>query len=112
MKLSLKTTIIATEKLRDYILNPANPESKSKARFLEAMGYERQNWSVLESDLREQHLTIEVTPGRESIYGKKYEIFAPLVGPNSKSKWLRSIWMIRTGESFARLITLVPEKQP
>jgi len=41
-----------------------------------------------------------------------YEIVAPLVGPNGQKRWLRSIWMIRNGESVARFITLIPEKQP
>ena len=50
------------------------------------------------------------TSGKESIYGKKYEIIA-LVGPNGQRRWLRSIWMIRANESFARFVTLIPEKK-
>ena len=76
------------------------------------MGYEQKHWKILETDLREQHLFQEATPGKKSIYGEKYEIFAPLVGPNGEERWLRSIWMIRLGESVARFITLIPEKKP
>lgn len=46
------------------------------------------------------------------MYGEKYEIVAPLVGPNGNTRWLRSIWMVRKGEPVARFITLIPEKQP
>ena len=105
-------TIIVPEKLRDYLLNFNNPEGKPKARFLKAMGYERKNWQVLENDLRKQHLSVEASLGKKSIYGTKYEIFAPIMGPNSKKRWLRSIWMIRHGESIPRFITLIPEKAP
>jgi hypothetical protein len=40
MKLSEKTTVIAREKLLDYILNPAHPDGKSKARYLQEIGYD------------------------------------------------------------------------
>lgn len=112
MKLSPITTIIAPEKLRDYALNPANPDGESKARFLGEMGYNQEDWQTFEADLRAQHLSQEARPGKKSMYGEKYEIVAPLSGPNGNTRWLRSIWMIRKGEPFARFITLIPEKQP
>lgn len=93
------------------MLNFANPDGESKARFLEEIGYNQQNWQILEADLRAQHLSQEARPGKQSRYGEKYEIVAPLVGPNGQRHWLRSIWMIRNGESVARFITLIPEKQ-
>jgi len=111
VKLSLETTVIAPEKLLDYILNFANPDGEPKARFLGEMGYDQKKWQILENDLREQHLTLEASSGKESIYGKKYEIIAPLVGPNGQRRWLRSIWMIRANETFARFVTLIPEKK-
>ena len=72
----------------------------------------KKNWKTLDLDLREQHLSQEAIPGQKSHYGEKYEILAPLVGPNGKMRWLRSVWMIRKGESIARFITLIPEKRP
>ena len=112
MHLSLHTTIIAPEKLYDYVLDFTNRDGESKARFLEEIGYNQKNWQILEADLRAQHLSQEARPGKKSRYGEKYEIIAPLVGPNGKKRWLRSIWMIRNGERAARFITLIPEKQP
>jgi len=94
------------------LLNPSHSEGASKAQFLQKMGYEQQNFQLLEMDLRNQHLKSEALPGKKSIYGTKYEIVAPLTGPNRKTRWVRSIWMIRFGESVARFVTLIPEKQP
>lgn len=112
VQLSQTTTIIVPEKLRDYVLNPSSLEGESKARFLGAIGYQQSNWQVLERDLRQQHLAHEALPGKTSIYGSKYEILAPLIGPNGRTRWIRSIWIIRRNESVARFITLIPEKQP
>jgi hypothetical protein len=112
VQLSPQTTIIAREKLHDYVLNFANQDGAAKARFLEEIGYTQKNWQILETDLRMQHLSQEARPGKKSGYGEKYEIVAPLVGPNGNRRWLRSIWMIRHGEQVARFVTLIPEKQP
>lgn len=111
MKLSEESTIIAPEKLYEYILNPFHPDGKSKAQFLQEIGYDQAHWQLLEKDLREQHLSIEADRGKESNYGQKYEIVAPLAGPNGKEHRIRSIWMIRHGENFARFITLIPEEK-
>jgi len=110
MKLSPKTTIIAPEKLRNYLLDTSHSDGKSKALFLKKMGYEKKNWQALENDLRAQHLTIDVTRRMQSIYGEKFIIVAPLRGPNGISRRVRSIWIIRQGETVARFVTLVPEK--
>jgi hypothetical protein len=71
MKLSQETTIIAPEKLRDYVVNYSHPNGESKARFLRIMDYEQENWKTLEIDLRTQHLSQEVIPGQKSDYGGK-----------------------------------------
>ena len=112
MKLSPITAIIAEKKLRDYVLNAANPDGESKARFLAEIGYQRLDWKRLEKDLRDQHLTRECILGKDSIFGQKYEIVAPIVGPNGDQRWLRSIWIVRRNERQARLVTLIPESAP
>jgi hypothetical protein len=112
VKLSQTSTIIAPEKLRDYVLNLSNPDGESKARYLMQIGYKQAQWQILEKDLREQHLSLEALPGKQSIYGVKYEIVSPLAGPNGQRRWIRSVWMIRKSESVARFVTLIPEKQP
>jgi hypothetical protein len=111
LKLLPEKTNIDPRKLRDYLLNPAHPEGATKAQYLSEMGYNQENYRILEVDLRSQHLTCDAQPGKVSIYGVKYEIVAPLVGPNGKKRLIRSVWMIRKSDTFARLITLIPEKK-
>ena len=111
MKLLPDKANIDSRKLHDYLLNPAHPEGATKAQYLNEMGYNQENYHILEDDLRNQHLICDVKPGKVSIYGIKYEIVAPLVGPNGKKRVIRSVWMIRKGDTIARLITLIPEKK-
>jgi hypothetical protein len=47
-----------------------------------------------------------------SPYGRKYEILAPLKGPNGKTAWIRTIWIVLKGQQRARLVTVLPEARP
>lgn len=111
-KLSAAAAIIAPDKLRDYILSPTHPDGKAKADFLARIGYSRERWQQLEQDLRIQHLVLETKPGRVTPWGRKYEILGPLMGPNGGTAWVRTVWIVRHEESVARLITLIPAREP
>jgi hypothetical protein len=112
MKLSSADAIIAAAKLRDYVLSPAHPDGHAKAAYLARVGYSQEDWPRLESDLREQLATQEAQPGRLSAYGRKYEILGPLTGPNGGTTWVRTIWIVLTGETAPRFVTLIPEERP
>jgi hypothetical protein len=101
--------VIATEKLCNYLLNPAHRRGGSKARVLLSLGYSIANWQQLDADLRVQHLTADIECQEESEYGDRFEIVAPLIGPNSRSILFRSIWQIDSGTDYPRLITIYPE---
>jgi len=111
LKLIPDKTYIDSRKLIDYLLNLTHPEGATKAQYLNEMGYNQENYHILEADLRTQHLTRDAQPGKESNYGMKYEIVAHLVGPNGEKRLIKSVWMIRKNDTFARLITLIPEKK-
>ena len=112
MKLSADDAVIPAEKLRDYILDRMHPDGRAKAEYLGRVGYSAAKWRRLEGDLRDLLRTSEARPGRVSPYGEKYEILGSLTGPNGGTAWVRSIWIMRTGETAPRLVTLIPEARP
>jgi hypothetical protein len=103
--------IIAEEKIARYLLNLEHVDGASKARILTSAGFHADDPRQLERALREQHLSLEAENGKPSPFGIKYEIMGSLTGPNG-SVLVKTIWMINFGESFPRLITLIPEKLP
>lgn len=107
-----RDAVIAAEKLRDYVLSPVHPDGWGKATYLAKLGYSRGAWRRLAFDLRVQVLPRPARPARASAYGRKYEILAPLTGPNGKTAWVRTIWIIPAGQRRARLVTLIPEPRP
>lgn len=108
MKLPARDAIIPVEKLVDYLLSTTHPEGSSKAAFLAGLGCSRGDWQPLEADLREQ-LSVDASVGKASPFGQKYEILGLLTGPNGATARIRTIWIILTGETQPRLVTLIPE---
>lgn len=100
--------IIAPEKLRDYLLNPAHRRGASKARLLLACGYRAAEWHVLETDLRMQHLVADFAATKTNPYGTRFEISAPLAAPSGRRILVQSVWQIDKGTDLPRLITLYP----
>jgi len=100
--------LIDPAKLRDYLLSFSHPVGRFKAAFFQSLGYEAGVWQRLEQDLRCQHLELEAVPSQGSGFGQKYEIRGPLVGPAGRCSVLVSVWIIRHGEEFPRLVTAYP----
>jgi hypothetical protein len=101
--------IIHPDKLYGYLLDTGHKRGKSKAALLLSFGYTPENWQQLESDLRQYHLTAEVTAVRETPYGIRYEIQAILITPNGRPLQVRTIWQVDTGTDYPRFITLFPD---
>jgi len=100
--------IIAPEKLRDYLLNPAHRRGSAKARLLLACGYRADAWHALETDLRTQHLTVDFSVTKDNSYGRRFEVNAPLATPSGRRIVFQSVWQIDKGTDLPRLITLYP----
>ena len=100
---------IAPAKLLAYLLNPSHRRGGTKAKLLLSFGYRADDWQRLEADLRREHLTADVVEWRDTEYGRRYEIIAPVIAPNGRSLRIRSIWQVDTGTDYPRLITMYPE---
>ena len=104
-----KNTVIAQEKLTQYLLILRKRNDKSQ--WLARAGYTRENWEVLESDLRNQILSIEAVITENTEYGQMYEIRGKLTGPNGKSLSACTIWMTETATGKTKVITMYPDKR-
>jgi hypothetical protein len=62
----------------------------------------------LESDLRTQHLSLDVTRTSENAYGVVDEVEGPIRTPGGKNVRLCSIWQVDTGTDMPRFTTIYP----
>jgi hypothetical protein len=100
--------VIAVEKLTEYLLNMSHKRGAAKARLLLGVGYRPDAPRLLESDLRAQHLSLDVTRTSENAYGVVYEIEGPIKTPSGKTVRFCSIWQIEAGTDVPRFITMYP----
>ena len=91
---------IDRRKLTDYLLNRNHPDATGKSAFF--CSRYGNDWERLRDDLFD-HAEGAVVDVEETRHGTRYVIEEPLSGP-----LVRSVWMIRTGESFPRLVTAYP----
>jgi hypothetical protein len=100
--------IIAADKLSSYLLNVSHKRGGSKARLLLSVGYCSDNPQSLESDLRAQHLSLDVAGTHGNAYGVVYEIEGLIKTPSGRSIRFCSVWQIDTGSDVPRFITMYP----
>lgn len=100
--------IIAAEKLTGYLLNVSHKRGAAKARLLLRLGYQTATAQVLASDLRTQHLSLDVTRTSENPFGVVFEIEGPIRTPGGKTVRFCSIWQVDTGTDVPRFITMYP----
>ncbi|NUO83642.1 hypothetical protein HUU05_26505 [candidate division KSB1 bacterium] len=103
------TTYIAPQKLLRYLLIPRAEDDKSK--FLANAGYTKENWQTLESDLREQILTLDADETEQTKHGIVYEIRGKLERPNGRVLAVATIWMKEASTGQTKFITLYPAKK-
>jgi hypothetical protein len=102
--------IVASAKLTNYLLIYRSVDDKSK--FLSQAGYSLDNWQQLETDLRNQILTLEAIPSEETNrFGDVYEIRGLLKGPNGLSLSVITIWMTEYETGQTKFVTLYPNKE-
>jgi len=100
--------VIAADKLTGYVLNVSHKRGGPKARLLLSVGYRSDNPQSLESVLRIQHLSLDVTRTHQSAYGVVYEIEGPITTPNGRTVRFCSVWQVDTGSEVPRFITMYP----
>jgi hypothetical protein len=102
-------TIIAKAKIQGYLLKWL-PEN-DKSPFLSQAGYVINDPEQLESDLREQILSLEADFIGHDRFGDRYEIRGQLIGPNGISLAVVTIWMTEHETGQTKFITLFPDKE-
>ena len=101
--------VIESSKLTEYLLNIEHKRGGAKAKLPIQFGYSIDNWERLEADIRQFHLTQDVTVIKETDYGTRYEISTSLMTPVERPLVVKTVWQIDIGTDIPRLITLVPD---
>lgn len=106
MKLpNVEQAFVDTAKLRDYCLNSLYPRGKHKTRvFQSRLGLSSSDAEYLRGVLLSAALVTEVIEGEADAFGRRYVLDAE-VTTEAGTATVRSGWIVRTDEAFARLVT-------
>ena len=111
MKLpSGEQAVVDSRKIREYILSQSHPVGRFKAAFFARLGYSQSNWQEFEAAIRACAVQDEAQEREPTPYGQKYGVRSILEGPSGVRAAVVSIWIIRSGETVPRLITVMPER--
>ena len=97
--------VVDVRKLRDYCLSSEHPRDRHKAHlFSAALGFTADHAEQLQRALLEAARTADAISVGKDDYGQRYALDSLVQGPTGAAT-VRSLWMIRRGENFPRLIT-------
>jgi hypothetical protein len=95
-------------KVRDYLLSSVHSVGRFKATFFLSMGYTNDQWQKLRDDLLALAVSGDALPGRESGFGRKFEVSGMLTGPSGRSAEIRTVWIVADEEAAPRFVTAYP----
>jgi len=101
----------ATEKVRNYLLHAEHPDGGSKAVWLQSLGYARDRWHELASDLLALAATCEQFATGRTPFGVKYGVKGQLGRESHRSASVLAVWIVE-GDRPPRLVTAYPDEEP
>jgi hypothetical protein len=97
--------ILDIRKIEDYCLNPSHPRGRHKARvFREALDLQRSDAGWLRDVLLEAARSTEAFQIAEDAWGTYWRLDAT-IRRQEKRAVVRTIWIVRTGESMPRFVS-------
>ncbi len=101
----------ATEKVRDYLLNPEHPDGGSKAAWFQSLGYARDRWHELASDLLALAAACEQFATVRTPFGVKYVVKGQIGRGLHRSASVLAVWIVEADRP-PRLVTAYPDEEP
>lgn len=96
----------------EYLLNNATPPGKGgdKRKFWrEILGFNSPE-AVCEAILA-QATPDQLEATEPNAQGQRYQAIIFITGPSGKTKRIKTIWIVLTGETIARFVTAVPQRR-
>ena len=99
--------LLDAAKVRGYLLSPEHRVGSAKARFFVQLGFDHQNWTVLQDELY-RFAQQEAQLGIATRFGQKYVVLGTIQGPSGRVAHIVVVWIVLNGEDFPRFVTAYP----
>jgi hypothetical protein len=105
-----KEATAATEKVRDYLLNPEHPDGGSKAAWFQSLGYARDRWEELASDVLALAAPCDQFATVRTPYGVKNFMKGRIGRESHRTAGVLAVWIVEGGRP-PRLVTAYPDEE-
>lgn len=103
-----RSAVVASEKVRDYLLNRDHPDGGSKAAWFLSLGYNRSEFQLLANDLLAVAGDCDSFVAETTKFGVKYRASGELARPGHRPGRVMTVWIVEGGEP-PRLVTAYPD---
>jgi hypothetical protein len=104
----IEEAFVPEPKLSGYLLAIDHAFGRSKALFLNSLGFRMGHPDVLRRALLQHAADNAVSSVQSTPFGVKYLIEGRFSGPTGTSAVIRSVWFVETGERSPRFVTAYP----
>lgn len=105
---NIEEAYVPEPKLSGYLLDIDHAFGRSKALFLNNLGFRRDQPDVLRRALLQHAADNAVSSVQLTPFGAKYLIEGRISGPTGTAVAIRSVWFVETGERHPRFVTAYP----
>ena len=104
----IEEAFVPEPKLSGYLLAIDHASGRSKALFLNRLGFRQDQPDVLRRALLQHAADNAVSSVQSTPFGAKYLIEGRIAGPTGTAAAIRSVWFVETGERNPRFVTAYP----
>ena len=101
-------SIVADNKITDYLLSETHNIGKHKAAFFKRFGFDLENIELFRDALIQHSFDREVDKTKISDFGEKFELKCTIETPDSRNPCIVTVWIVENGEESPKLITAYP----
>ncbi len=103
--------VVEDEKVRDYLLNLSHADGGSKAAWFHSLGYNRDDWHHLATDLLAVAQNCTDFDTENTRFGVKYKARGSVGRPDHRPAKALTVWIVEDDDP-PRLVTAYPDDKP
>lgn len=101
-------SIVADNKITDYLLSETHEIGKHKAYFFKHFGFDISDIETFRNSLIQHSIERDIEQTKSSAYGNKYELKCEIKTPDERNPCIVSVWIVENGQEEPKLVTAYP----
>jgi len=103
-------SIVADNKITDYLLSETHETGKHKANFFKRFGFEISDIKTFRDSLIKHSIDRDIEQTKNSDFGIKYELKCEIETPDKRNPCIVTVWVVENGMDEPRFVTAYPAK--